>query len=125
MAEGPLSDADRAKDAARLRDFEERLAKKTRIDGGPKPMASHDQAHLAWRMVIELVAGLGIGFGIGFGLDKLFGTMPFLLILFIFLGFAAGVKTMMRTAAELGERSVKAAAETEQPAEAAEKDERG
>ena len=52
-------------------------------------------------MVIELVAGLGIGFGIGFGLDVLFGTSPWLMILFIFLGFAAGVKTMMRSAEEV------------------------
>ena len=75
MAEGPLDDAKRAKDAARLRDLEERLARKLRIDKGPRQMASHDQAHLAWRMVIELVAGLGLGFGIGYGLDWLFGTL--------------------------------------------------
>ena len=69
----------------------------------PKPRAKdhHSQAHLPWRMVIELVAGLGIGFGIGFGLDVLFGTSPWLMILFIFLGFAAGVKTMMRSAEEV------------------------
>ena len=42
----------------------------------------YSQANLAWRMVVELVAGLGIGFGIG-------------------LGFAAGVKTMLRSAAEI------------------------
>ena len=52
-------------------------------------------------MVIELVAGLGIGFGIGYGLDTLFGTMPLFLILFIFLGFAAGVLTMLRSAREV------------------------
>ena len=34
----------------------------------------HKAAQLAWRMVIELVDGLGIGFGIGDGLDVLFGT---------------------------------------------------
>lgn len=69
----------------------------------PKPRTPdhHSQAQLAWRMVIELVAGLGIGFGMGYGLDALFGTSPFLMIIFIFLGFAAGVKTMMRSAAEV------------------------
>lgn len=51
-------------------------------------------------MVIELVAGLGLGFLIGYGLDLLLGTTPFLMIVFIGLGFAAGVKTMMRTATE-------------------------
>ena len=64
-------------------------------------MASHDQAHVAWRMVIELVAGLGLGVGIGFGLDHLFGTRPLMLVVFTLLGFAAGIKTMLRTAAEL------------------------
>jgi ATP synthase protein I len=68
----------------------------------PKPHVDdhYSQAHLAWRMVIELVAGLVIGFGIGYGLDSLFGTMPVFLVLFILLGFAAGVKTMMRSAKE-------------------------
>lgn len=101
MVERPRNGADRANDAARLRDLEARLAQKTRVEQGAKPLATHDQAHIAWRMVIELVAGLGIGFAIGYGLDLLFGTLPIMLIAFVFLGFAAGIKTMMRTAAEL------------------------
>jgi ATP synthase protein I len=56
---------------------------------------------MAWRMVIELVAGIAIGFGVGYGLDWLFGTIPIFLILFIGLGFAAGIRTMMRTAEEV------------------------
>jgi ATP synthase protein I len=72
----------------------------------PKPRTPdhHSQAQLAWRMVIELVAGLGIGFGMGYGLDAIFGTSPWFMIVFIFLGFAAGVKTMMRSAAEVQSR---------------------
>lgn len=69
----------------------------------------HSAAGAAWRMVIELVVGLGMGFGIGFGLDRLFGTIPIFLILFTLLGFAAGVRTMMRTAAEIQKANVKAA----------------
>ncbi|MFV0385272.1 AtpZ/AtpI family protein [Paracoccus sp. (in: a-proteobacteria)] len=101
MAEGPRNGNDRDEHATRLRDLEERLAKLT---PKPKPegqMASYDQAHVAWRMVTELVAGIGLGFGIGFGLDYLFGTKPFLMILFIFLGLAAGIRVMMRSAAEI------------------------
>ena len=101
MAEGPRTDAERARDASRLHDLETRLSRKTRVETGATPMASHDQAHIAWRMVLELVAGLGIGFGVGLGLDHLFGTRPVLLVVFVFLGFAAGIKTMLRTAAEL------------------------
>ena len=65
----------------------------------------HTQAQLAWRMVIELVAGIVIGFGIGYGLDRLFGTMPIFLVLFVLLGFAAGVRTMLRSVKELQEAS--------------------
>jgi len=74
----------------------------------PKPRADehYSQANLAWRMVIELVAGLGIGFGIGYGLDRLFGTLPILLVLFTLLGFAAGVKTMIRSAREIQEQKL-------------------
>lgn len=69
----------------------------------PEKRADGDFSHgeLAWRMVIELVAGLGIGFGIGYGLDSLFGTLPFLLVLFTLLGLAAGIQTMMRSAREV------------------------
>lgn len=61
----------------------------------------HSQAQLAWRMVIELVAGLGIGFGIGYGLDLLLGTTPWLMVVFVILGLIAGIKTMIRSANEL------------------------
>lgn len=61
----------------------------------------HSMAQTAWRMVIELVAGLGIGFGIGYGLDWLFGTTPWLMVVFVILGFIAGVKTMIRSANEI------------------------
>lgn len=61
----------------------------------------HSQAQLAWRMVIELVAGLVIGFGIGYGLDWLFGTTPWLMVVFVILGLIAGIKTMIRSANEI------------------------
>jgi len=89
-------------DQTRLSELEKRI-EKVKAAHAPKPRADEhfSQANQAWRMVIELVSGLGIGFAIGYGLDTLFGTMPFLLVLFIFLGFAAGVKTMLRTATEM------------------------
>ncbi|MGX9848189.1 AtpZ/AtpI family protein [Limimaricola litoreus] len=85
-----------------MRALEERLARHRDKPEETAHQENHySQAQVAWRMVIELVAGLGIGFGIGYGLDTLFGTMPIFLIPFIFLGLAAGVKTMLRTAREL------------------------
>jgi ATP synthase protein I len=89
-------------DEERMKALEDRItaAKKAQA---PKPhMEEHySQAQLAWRMVIELVAGLAIGFGIGYGLDALLGTRPWLMVLFIFLGLAAGVNVMLRTAREV------------------------
>lgn len=62
----------------------------------------YSQAHLAWRMVIELVAGLAIGFGIGWGLDYLFNSQPLFMIIFVLLGLAAGINVMLKTAREIG-----------------------
>ena len=60
------------------------------------------QAHFAWRMIIDLVVGVGIGAVVGYGLDSLFGTQPLLMIVFVLLGFGAGVNLMLRTAREVG-----------------------
>ena len=85
-----------------LKSLDERI-KAAKMAKTPEPKVDdhYTGAQLAWRMVIELVAGIAIGFGIGYGLDALFGTMPVFLVIFILLGFAAGVKTMLRTAKEV------------------------
>ena len=84
-----------------MRALEERIARAKKAQAPPpRAESGHSRAELAWRMVIELVAGLVIGFGIGYGLDVLLGTLPIFLVLFVLLGFAAGVRVMLRTAAE-------------------------
>jgi len=101
-------------DRERLKALEEKIEKAKGAVEGPRKRHQEDQysqAQLAWRMVIELVAGLAIGFGIGYGLDTLLGTMPLFLVLFILAGFAAGIKTMLRSAKEVQERKAAQAAE--------------
>jgi ATP synthase protein I len=100
------------RDADRLKALEERIAK-AKAANAPTPRADehYSRANLAWRMVIELVAGLLIGLGIGYGLDLLFGTMPIFLVLFTLLGFAAGVQTMVRSAREVEKKLADEAAE--------------
>ena len=97
-----MADAEELDRKARMDALERKLDEK-RVKEEPKRHQDehHSQVQMAWRMVIELVAGLGIGFGMGFGLDKVFGTTPWLMIIFVLLGFAAGIKTMMRSAKEL------------------------
>jgi ATP synthase protein I len=87
-------------DEDRLRRLEARI-RAVKGKDAPRQDEHYSQAQVGWRMVTELVAGLGIGFVIGLGLDTLFGTTPFLMIVFLMAGFAAGVKTMLRTAREL------------------------
>ncbi len=100
--------------AARLRALDAKLAKAKQAEYVKDHGDEHySQAQLAWRMVIELVAGLGIGFGIGYSLDLFFGTLPVFLVIFIFLGLAAGVKTMMRSAQEVQRKQLAAANEQE------------
>ncbi len=98
-------------DTEQLKALNDRLEalKKTQ---GPKARADehYSMANLGWRMVTELVAGLGIGFAIGYGLDKLFGTLPVFMVIFTLLGFAAGINVMMRTAKEFGEEEAAKAA---------------
>jgi ATP synthase protein I len=86
----------------RLKRLEERTgaAKSARVEPA-RGQSEYTQSSLAWRMVTELVAGMGLGVGIGYGLDRLFGTIPLFLMLFALLGFAAGVRVMMRTAEDV------------------------
>ena len=52
----------------------------------------------AFKLGTELVAAVGVGTIIGFILDTWFGTKPWLIIIFFFLGSAAGMLNVIRTA---------------------------
>ncbi|CAN5741567.1 AtpZ/AtpI family protein [soil metagenome] len=67
----------------------------------PRSRSKMEASALGWRMVTELVAGMLIGLAIGWGIDSLLGTRPVFLVVFALLGFAAGVRVMMRTAGEV------------------------
>ncbi len=52
----------------------------------------------AFRFVAELIVGVGVGGFIGWVLDRWLGTAPWLLVLFVALGFAAGLMNVIRAA---------------------------
>jgi ATP synthase protein I len=52
----------------------------------------------ALRLATELVAGVAVGGFIGWALDRLFGSAPFLLIVFLILGSVAGIMNVVRSA---------------------------
>lgn len=55
----------------------------------------------AFRLASEFVAAIVVGGALGFGVDWLFKTQPWGMIVFILLGFAAGVLNIIRATAEL------------------------
>ena len=52
----------------------------------------------AFKLGTELVAAVGVGTIIGFILDSWFGTKPWLIIVFFFIGSAAGILNVIKTA---------------------------
>ncbi len=113
-----------APDPDRLNQLSERIAAVKKVqEPKSKEQSTASQAQHAWRMIIELVVGIGIGISIGYGFDVLFGTMPWFLMTFTLLGFAAGVNVMLKTAKELQKDSAAEAVKKESAAEAAKMDE--
>lgn len=100
-----------------LQELEAKIAA-AKSQEAPEPTVAdhHSQAQLAWRMVIELVAGIGIGFGLGYGMDSAFGTLPIFMVVMTLLGFIAGVRTMLRSAEEIQKGSAGTPAEDEDKA---------
>jgi ATP synthase protein I len=102
-------------DPDRLRALEARLEKvrETPKTAPTTTAKGFSQGEVAWRMVIELATGIVLGAGIGYGIDVLAGTLPVFLVIFSLLGFAAGIRTMLGTARELGQKTAAKAAKDE------------
>jgi ATP synthase protein I len=57
---------------------------------------------LAFRVGVELISAVAIGTAIGWGLDYWLDTRPWLMLVFIVLGGAAGVMNVYRMASGFG-----------------------
>ena len=55
----------------------------------------------AFRLGTELVAAVVVGTIIGFILDKTFGTKPWLILIFFFVGVAAGIINVVKSAKKM------------------------
>lgn len=86
----------------RLKDLGNRIAaeESERIENA-KPAVNLDSAAgyaKGYRLIAEFVAGTLVGGLIGYGFDWLFGTLPLGLVIFLLLGFGAGILNMARAA---------------------------
>ncbi len=87
--------------SARLQRLGERLTQASRpSENGSGPRQATDTSGIArgFRLSTELVAGVLAGAFVGWLLDRWLGTSPWGLIVFLLLGFAAGVLNVIRAA---------------------------
>jgi ATP synthase protein I len=101
---------DEAALSARLQRLGEGLARQ-RADGSSHDTEA-DRAATAsgyargFRLSSELVAGVVVGAGLGWLIDRWLGLAPWGLIVFLLLGFVAGVLNVMRSAGVVARRSL-------------------
>ncbi len=116
MADGTRGTGDRKEPpddeaalSARLQRLGDRLANASRpSENGSGPRQTADASAIArgFRLSTELVAGVLVGAAIGWLLDRWLGISPWGLIIFLLLGFAAGVLNVMRAAGVVRDRQL-------------------
>jgi len=83
---------------------------KTRLEIAKKKVTKRNLANkkhntspigTAFKLSTELVSAVVVGTIIGFILDKTFGTKPWLIIIFFFVGVVAGITNVIRSAKKM------------------------
>jgi ATP synthase protein I len=87
--------------ANRLDDLSTRLEAETSQHFPPPAEPSGDGYGVAVRLASEFVGAVLVGAGIGWLIDQVAGSSPFGLIVFLLLGFAAGILSMARQAGKV------------------------
>jgi ATP synthase protein I len=95
--------ADEAALSARFQRLGERLGhlhpgRPSESSPGQRPTADPSAIARGFRLSTELVAAVLVGAAIGWLIDRWLGISPWGMILFLLLGFAAGVLNVMRAA---------------------------
>ena len=95
-----MEDEDRAAEQTRVVDLSKRIAefeiRQQEERQYRKAQLPTSGMALAGRVTTELVAGVVVGTFIGWALDKWLGTTPTLMVVFFFIGSAAGMMNVWR-----------------------------
>ena len=101
---------DEAALSARLQRLGEGLARQradeTSNDAPDNRAATASGYAKGFRLSSELVGGVAVGAGLGWLIDRGLGTSPWGFIVFLLLGFAAGVLNVMRSAGVVASRGI-------------------
>ncbi len=96
---GELSAEEREEFRKRASDLGHKLdAAKARREVPEATRARGESYGQAMKIAVELVVGVAVGGFIGWTLDCQLGTKPWLLVVFVMLGFGAGLSNIIRTA---------------------------
>jgi ATP synthase protein I len=97
MAENETEEAPKLPPDARLESLDRRLDRVQQEEAKRTRKAEVDPNMRIAQLVIGYLIGGPLGGGLlGFGLDSLFGTKPWLTLLLLFLGFAVGIRNVLR-----------------------------
>ena len=86
-----------------LSEIETRI-QQARAENEPKTEQNYSSAGVAFRIGVDLISGVAFGVVVGLALDSWLDTTPWMMILLILLGTAAGIRNVIRTAALETER---------------------
>ena len=67
----------------------------------PKNKKTPTSIGLAFKMSTELISAVVVGTIIGFILDNTFGTKPWLILIFFFVGVIAGIMNVIKSAKKM------------------------
>lgn len=85
----------------RLREINTRLGRDKEPEETETDKRNRNAYGTAFQLSSEFIAAILVGAIIGYGIDYFVGTTPWAMIVFVLLGFVAGVMNVMRAAGEL------------------------
>jgi ATP synthase protein I len=101
---GEISPEDREAIRKRSEELGQKLdalkAQRAKVERPAAQQRSQSDFGAAFKFAAELIVGVVVGGGLGWALDKQFGTAPWLMIVLVILGFAAGLLNVVRAAQE-------------------------
>ncbi len=100
-----------APDSEELQKLGKRLDEARRQMEPRREKAPPTSLGIAFRFATELVVAVAVGGGLGLLLDRFLGTRPIFLVVMFLLGAAAGIRNVMRAAAEINARQTGAGSE--------------
>src|SRR5260370_41396563 len=98
----PAKDADPEGARRRVEEMDAKLKAARAANPKPSPqeapsnLMSHRQTSVAYRVLVDMIAGLLVGGFLGYWLDRWLGWAPYSLVTGLVLGFVAGVNNAWR-----------------------------